>query len=92
MAAVYPELFAQFNQFTEPQIIELHRILTDYVSQLSLTLQQRDDEINSTPSDTVLAVNDTAAVQSPPEGAVRYNRATSKFQGYISGTGWVDFH
>ena len=92
MAAVYPELFAHFNQFTEPQIIELHRILTDYVSQLSLTLQQRDDEVDSTPSDTVLAVNDTAAVQSPPEGAVRYNRATSKFQVYISGTGWVDFH
>jgi hypothetical protein len=92
MAAVYPELFAHFNQFTEPQIIELHRILTDYVSQLSLTLQQRDDEVDSTPSDTVLAVNDTAAVQSPPEGAVRYNRTTSKFQGYISGTGWVDFH
>jgi hypothetical protein len=43
MAAVYPELFSHFNQFTEPQIIELHRILTDYVSQLSLTLQQRDD-------------------------------------------------
>jgi hypothetical protein len=91
MAAVYPELFAHFNQFTEPQIIELHRILTDYVSQLSLTLQQRDDEVDSTPSDTVLAVNDTAAVQSPPEGA-SVQQATSKFQGYISGTGWVDFH
>ena len=46
MATVYPELFSHFNQFTEPQIIELHRILTDYVSQLSLTLQQRDDEVD----------------------------------------------
>jgi hypothetical protein len=92
MATVYPELMSAFNQFNEQQIIELHRILTDYVSQLSLTLQQRDDEIDSTPSDTVLSVNDTADVQSPPEGAVRYNRATSKFQGYVSGTGWVDFH
>ena len=92
MATVYPELMSAFNQFNEQQIIELHRILTDYVSQLSLTLQQRDDEIDSTQSNTVLAVNNTADVQSPPEGAVRYNRATSKFQGYISGTGWVDFH
>ena len=92
MAVVYPELMSAFNQFSDLQIIELHRILTDYVSQLSLTLQQRDDEIDSTPSDTVLSVNDTADVQSPPEGAVRYNRATSKFQGYVSGTGWVDFH
>jgi len=92
MAVVYPELFSPFNQFTEQQIIELHRMLTEYVSSLSLTLQQRDDEVDSTPSDTVLPVNDTADVQSPPEGAVRYNRATSKFQGYISGTGWVDFH
>ena len=92
MAVVYPELLSAFNQFSDQQIIELHRILTDYVSQLSLTLQQRDDEVDSTPSDVVLPVNDTSDVQSPPEGAVRYNRATSKFQGYISGTGWVDFH
>jgi hypothetical protein len=92
MAVVYPELMSAFNQFNDQQIIELHRILTDYVSQLSLTLQQRDDEVDSTPSDVVLPVNDTSDVQSPPEGAVRYNRATSKFQGYISGTGWVDFH
>jgi len=92
MAVVYPELMSAFNQFNEQQIIELHRILTDYVSQLSLTLQQRDDEIDSTPSNTVLAVNNTADVQSPPEGAVRYDRTTSKFQGYVSGLGWVDFH
>lgn len=81
MAEVYPELFVAFNQFTDPQIIQLHRILTDYVSQLNLSLQQRDDQADSTPAEQVAAVNDTSAVQSPQEGDVRYDRATSKYQG-----------
>jgi hypothetical protein len=92
MAEVYPELFVSFNQFTDPQIIQLHRILTDYVSQLNLSLQQRDDQVDSTPADRVLPVNDTTAVQNPQEGDVRYDRATSKYQGYVPATGWVDFH
>jgi|TARA_R110000824_G_scaffold71265_1_gene182554 hypothetical protein len=90
--AVYPEIISSFNQFSNEEIIALHRLMTDYASQLSFTLQQRDDQIDSEPANGVSSVNNTADVQSPAEGSVRYNRATSKFQGYISGTGWVDFH
>ena len=90
--AVYPDLFGSFNQFTDKQIIELHRILSDYVSNLNLVLTTRDDQVDAAPADTISAVNDTATVQGAVEGSVRYNRTTAKYQGYVPGTGWVDFH
>jgi len=90
--AIYPDLLGTFNQFSDQQIIELHRILSDYVSNLNLALSQRDDQIDSTPADTIAAVNDTADVQGAGAGSVSYNRATAKYQGFVPGTGWVDFH
>jgi hypothetical protein len=90
--AIYPDLLGTFNQFSDQQIIELHRILSDYISNLNLALSQRDDQIDSTPADTIAAVNDTADVQGAAAGSVRYNRATAKYQGFVPGTGWVDFH
>lgn len=90
--AIYPDLLNTFQQFTDLQIIELHRILTNYISELNLTLQLRDDEIESTPATLIAVVNDTADVQSPAAGDLRYNLATAKYQGFVPGTGWVDFH
>jgi hypothetical protein len=90
--AIYPDLIQSFNGFTDDQVMELYRTLSDYTATMNLMLANRDDEIDSTPANTLLSVNDTADVQVAAEGSVRYNRATSKYQGYIPGTGWVDFH
>ena len=69
-------------------IVEINR----WSDELTRELDSRDSQITSRPSTNIYAVVSTGLIGRPSSGDVAFSISASKFRGYVSGTGWVDFN
>ncbi len=90
-AVVFPELRDTYGQLmTEEQKIAFG-IVKRWADSLTNELPTRIIEEQARESIRIARVDNTSNVPNPQAGDIRFNLATSKFQGY-TGSSWVDFH
>ena len=90
-AVVFPELRDTYGQLmTEEQKIAFG-IVKQWADSLTSELTSQIIEEQARESIRVAIVDNTNNVANPRAGDIRFNLATSKFQGY-TGSSWVDFH
>ena len=66
-------------------------VVRQWAYSLTTELTSRLIEEQARESIRVARVDNTSNVPNPQAGDIRFNLATSKFQGY-TGSSWVDFH
>ena len=91
MAFLYPEL-PQYTQIDKNDTEKLYQLLLSYAGELKFLLEARDEEVQNTPATKVLTVVTIASIGRPANGDVVFAVSAGKYRGYVSGTGWVDFH
>jgi len=90
-ATVFPELRDTYSQLmTEEQKVAFE-VVRKWADSLTTELTSRLIEEQARESIRVARVDNTSNVPNPQAGDIRFNLATSKFQGY-TGNSWVDFH
>ena len=90
-AVVFPELRDTYRQLmTEEQKVAFE-VVKKWADSLTTELTSRLIEEQARESIRVARVDNTSNVPNPQAGDIRFNLATSKFQGY-TGNSWVDFH
>ena len=90
-AVVFPELRDTYGQLmTEEQKVAFE-VVKKWADSLTTELTSRIIEEQARESIRVARVDNTSNVPNPQAGDIRFNLATSKFQGY-TGSSWVDFH
>ena len=88
---VFPELRDTYSQLmTEEQKVAFE-VVRQWADSLTTELTSRLIEEQARESIRVARVDNTSNVPNPQAGDIRFNLATSKFQGY-TGSSWVDFH
>ena len=90
-ATVFPELRDTFGILTTREQKILFDIVKEWADSLTNELTSRIIEEQARESIRVARVDNTSNVPNPQAGDIRFNLATSKFQGY-TGSSWVDFH
>ena len=83
-AIIYPELRDTFSHCDLSFLIAIRDSLINELTSQLIEQQARE-------SIRVARVTNTNIVPNPQLGDIRFNEATSKFQGY-TGSAWVDFH
>jgi len=87
----YPRL-PNYTLTTSMTSEEIYREIRQYSDTLSFELDIRDKQVESTPSFNVRTVTTVTNIGRPQNGDVAFASNSSKFRGYIEGTGWVDFN
>ncbi len=90
-AIIYPELRDTFNQLTDEKQKIAFDVVRQWADSLINELTSQLIEQQARESIRVARVTNTNIVPNPQLGDIRFNEATSKFQGY-TGSAWVDFH
>ena len=90
-AITYTELIDTFGILTTREQKILFDIVKQWADSLTTELTSRLIEEQARESIRVARVDNTSNVPNPQAGDIRFNLATSKFQGY-TGNAWVDFH
>lgn len=88
--ATYPNLPRYIRQ--DADVDEVYNEIITWANQLAQELNLRDNQVDSTPSTKVLTVVTVTDIGRPSSGDIAFSLGESKFKGYVSGTGWVDFH
>lgn len=91
MAFLYPEL-PQYAHLDKNDVEKLYNLLLSYAGELKFLLEARDVLVDSTPASKVLTVVTVTSIGRPANGDVVFAASAGKYRGYVSGTGWVDFH
>ncbi len=91
MAFLYPEL-PQYAHLNKNDVEKLYNYLVSYAGELKFLLEARDTQVDNSPASKVLTVVTIASVGRPANGDVVFSSSVGKYRGYVSGTGWVDFH
>lgn len=78
--------------FTPKNIIELYDSLRSWGNELTRELDTRDSQVNSKPTTKILTVVSVSEIGRPDNGDVVFAVSAGKYRGYVSGTGWIDFH
>ena len=91
MAFLYPEL-PQYAHLNKNDVEKLYNYLASYAGELKFLLEARDTQVDNSPASKVLTVVTVASVGRPANGDVVFSASAGKYRGYVSGTGWVDFH
>ena len=91
VAKLYPELpyYANLDMVDSQQ---LYNDLIRYAAEMKFLLEQRDLEVDLSPATRVRTVVSVNEVGRPEEGFIVFATSVQKYKGYVSGTGWVDFH
>lgn len=88
--ANYPNLPRYVRQ--DADVNEVYNEVVTWANQLAQELDFRDNQVDNTPSTKVYSVVTVADIGRPASGDIAFSLGESKFKGYVSGTGWVDFH
>jgi len=88
---LYPEL-PYYANLTMVDSQQLYNDLIRYASEMKFLLEQRDFEVEISPATRVRTVVSVGTIGRPEEGFIVYATKAKKYKGYVSGTGWVDFH
>ena len=91
MAFLYPEL-PNYKHIRKENKEQVYYELASWSSQLKFLLEARDTEVDAKSTSKVLTVVTVASIGRPSNGDVSFSTSSSKFRGYIEGTGWVDFN
>lgn len=78
--------------FTPKSIIELYDSLRSWGNELTRELDTRDSQVDSKPTTKILTVVSVSEIGRPDNGDVVFAVSAGKYRGYVSGTGWIDFH
>lgn len=89
--ANYPRLpsYQMTNNMTAE---EVYRELRQFSDLLGYELDTRDNQVDSRPTTKVYTVVTVGEIGRPNNGDIAFSSSASKFRGYVSGTGWVDFN
>jgi len=87
--ANYPKFSSVFVPRT---VADLHRELITWANELARELDSQDTFLESLPSTKIYTVTTATDVKGPLDGFVSYSTSSTKYRGYVSGTGWVDFN
>ena len=90
-ATVFPELRDTFGSLTTREQKVAFEIVKQWADSLTTELTSQIIQEQARESIRVARVDNTTSVPKPQAGDIRFNLATSKFQGY-TGNSWVDFH
>jgi|TARA_R110000772_G_scaffold89224_2_gene185002 hypothetical protein len=88
---IIPEL-PQYLTVPSGKLREVYTELLSWAGQLKTVIETRDLEITNTPSTKILTVTTVTDIGRPASGDVAFSLGESKFKGYVSGTGWVNFN
>tara|TARA_Y100000033_G_C2702881_1_gene89465 strand:- start:26 stop:295 length:270 start_codon:yes stop_codon:yes gene_type:complete len=71
---------------------DVYNELVSWANQLGQELDTRDSLVDNRPSTKFYAVTTVTEIGRPQAGDIAYSKDEEKFKGYVSSTGWVDFH
>ena len=88
---LYPEMpyYSNLNTIDSKQVYD---DLIQYAAEMKFLPEQRDFEVETAPATRVRTVVSVGSIGRPEDGFVVYATKAQKYKGYVSGTGWVDFH
>jgi len=89
--ALYPEL-PYYADISKVELKTLYQDMVNYAAQLKFLLEQRDSQLQSTPTSKIYAVVTVSNIGRAAGGDIAFSVSSSKFKGFVSGTGWVDFN
>jgi|TARA_R110000744_G_scaffold380496_2_gene501486 hypothetical protein len=88
-------LYPNLPDYTDLKVDDLQRFYREllvYTDELKFLLESRDIELDRRPTSNILTVVTVASIGRPSNGNVVFAASASKFRGFVSGTGWVDFN
>lgn len=88
---LYPNL-PDYTNLKADDLQRFYRELLIYTDELKFLLESRDNELDTRPTSNILTVVTVASIGRPSNGNVVFAASASKFRGFVSGTGWVDFN
>ncbi len=85
--------YPNFSTFSFAQTIkELESRIVSWGNELTRELDFRDTTEENAPATRILTVVSTGTISNPQNGDIAFSLSASKFRGFVSGTGFVDFH
>ena len=88
---LYPNL-PDYTNLKADDLQRFYRELLIYTDELKFLLESRDNELDTRPTSNILTVVTVASIGRPSNGNVVFAASASKFRGFVSGTGWVNFN
>ena len=92
MAQLYPEL----PSYTDIQKVDAQQVYNDFISysgEMKFLLEQRDIQVDNSPTTKFYTVVSTSEIGRPRIGDVAYSTSAAQFRGYInSSVGWQPFN
>ena len=87
----YPELPKYFGT-PDSDLSRFYGEIEQWASEMKYLLEIRDTAIDSEPSTRIRTVVTVGTIGRLENGDLVYAASASKYRGYVSGTGWVDFN
>ncbi len=87
--ANYPRFSGYFSPRT---IMELYENLKSWSNEFGRELDLRDAQVDGRPATKILTEVTVTNIPNPQNGDVVFAVSAGKYKGYVSGTGWVNFH
>lgn len=84
--------YPSFPRYKVSSIDDMQTTTLSWANELIRELDLQDTKNKTTPSTNIYAVTTVGTIGRPKNGDVAFSVSSSKFRGYIDGTGWVDFN
>lgn len=84
--------YPSFPRYQVSTVSDLQNATISWANELVKEIDLEDAKIRSAPSTNIYAVTTVSTIGRPRSGDVAFSVSSSKFRGYITGTGWVDFN
>lgn len=85
--------YPRFSGYLSPRtIMELYESLKSWSNEFGRELDLRDAQVDGRPATKILTEVTVTDIPNPQNGDVVFAVSAGKYKGYVSGTGWVNFH
>jgi len=84
--------YPNFPRYEVSTVSQLQNTITSWANELIKEIEVEDTQTRTSPSTNIYAVTTVSTIGRPRNGDVAFSVSSSKFRGYITGTGWVDFN
>lgn len=94
-AARWRKVMANYPRLSPSPFIrveDLQDYLVRWSNELTRELDTEDQKQNAAPATKIYSVVTITEIGRPASGDVAFAISAGKFKGYVSGTGWIDFH
>lgn len=84
--------YPRFSSSPFVRLSDLQNYISRWSNELTRELDTEDQKQSSAPATKIYSVVTITEIGRPASGDVAFAISAGKFRGYVSGTGWIDFH